>query len=192
MGINFSNFTFNISTVILGIFFIVSTIFYILIFYKHHKRNRLEISEVLEIYMKYIVLLGVSIFILIIAFDMFLTGLSAIEYRKERYTNFVAFVIVTSLVIWNFIRFLKSNLKDIEVSSREENKKNTAKIGEVLELIFLSIIIFMPIWRIPEFVKLIEDKKELFIQIGISFFYSIMSIFILFKLNPLNIKDKLK
>ena len=38
----------------------------------------------------------------------------------------------------------------------------------------------------------IEDKKELFIQIGISFFYSIISIFILFKLNPLNIKDKLK
>lgn len=186
------NFNIKISVIGLSIFIIFATLVYAAIFYKHHKRNKLNYVEIAEIYMKYIALFIISAMILIFAFDMFLTGLKAIEYRRERYTNFILAVLITGIDIWNFIRFVKLNLKDIKIEEREEEKKNTIKVGEVLQLIFFTIIMLTPIWRIPEFFKLLEDKKEMFIQIGISFFYSILAIFLLLKLNPLDIKNKLQ
>lgn len=164
------NFNIKISVIGLSIFIIFATLVYAAIFYKHHKRNKLNYVEIAEIYMKYIALFIISAMILIFAFDMFLTGLKAIEYRRERYTNFILAVLITGIDIWNFIRFVKLNLKDIKIEEREEEKKNTIKVGEVLQLIFFTIIMLTPIWRIPEFFKLLEDKKEMFIQIGISFF----------------------
>lgn len=192
MSFNFTNFSITINTFVTIIFFVITTIIYIGIFSKHHKRNKLNYVEISEIFMSYTVLMIISTFILLIAFDLFLTGLEAIEYRRERYANFISSVIMTSIVVWNFIRFLKHNLKDIEISEKETTEKKTLKVGEVLQLIFFIIIMFTPIWRIPEFLKLIENKVELIKQILISFFYSILAIFLLVKLNPLDIKNKLK
>lgn len=192
MSFNFTNFSITINTFVAIIFFVITTIIYVGIFSKHHKRNKLNYVEISEIFMSYTVLMIISTFILLIAFDLFLTGLEAIEYRRERYANFISSVIMTSIVVWNFIRFLKHNLKDIEISEKETTEKKTLKVGEVLQLIFFIIIMFTPIWRIPEFLKLIENKIELIKQILISFFYSILAIFLLVKLNPLDIKNKLK
>lgn len=192
MNINFTNYSITINTIVMIIFILISTLIYVGIFSKHHKRNKLNYVEISEIYISYIVLMMISTFILLVAFDMFLTGLEAIEYRRERYANFFFSVIVTAGVIWNFVRFVKHNLKDFETSDKESSNKKTLKVGEILQLIFFTIIIFTPLWRIPEFLKLIEDKKELLIQIGISFFYSILAIFLLIKLNPIDIKEKLK
>lgn len=192
MNFNFTNFSITINTFVAIIFFVITTIIYVGIFSKHHKRNKLNYVEISEIFMSYTVLMIISTFILLIAFDLFLTGLEAIEYRRERYANFISSVIMTSIVVWNFIRFLKHNLKDIEISEKETTEKKTLKVGEVLQLIFFIIIMFTPIWRIPEFLKLIENKVELIKQILISFFYSILAIFLLIKLNPLDIKNKLK
>lgn len=192
MNIDFTNYSITINSALIVIFLLLSSVLYVCIFYKHHKRNKLNYVEISEIFISYTVLTIISAFILLIAFDLFLTGLEAIEYRRERYANFASSVIMTSIVVWNFVRFLKHNLKDIEISDKEETDKKTIKVGEILQLVFFIIIIFTPIWRIPEFLKLIENKIELIKQIAISFFYSILAIFLLLKLNPLDIKNKLK
>lgn len=191
MNINFTNFSIEINTFKVIVFLIFSILIYIGIFYNHHKRNKLNYVEISEIFISYLVLMIIFTFVLIAAFDFFFTGLKAIEYRRERYTNFTYFVIIVALDIWSFVKFIKYNLRDIQLSEKEENKKITLKIGEVFQLIFLVIIIFNPLWKIPDFLKLIENKLELIKEILESFFYSFLSIFLLLKLNPLDIKEKL-
>ena len=77
-------------------------------------------------------------------------------------------------------------------SERKENDKKNIKIGEILQFIALFIFIFAPIWKIPFFLEIKEYKQELVKQILISIFMMIASMFLMYELNPLDIKNKIK
>lgn len=120
--------------------------------------------------------------------------IDAYSYRDERIeviSRVVLGIIIVSVTIINFIFYLKRNLQDMNQEIIEENKKRTMKIGEVLELIFFTIFLFTPIWRIPSFINIFE-KSELIVEIGKSIFLSFLSIILLYNLNPVDIKDKVR
>lgn len=116
---------------------------------------------------------------------------SYIDERAEVISRVLSGIIIASATIINFIFYLKRNLQDMNQEIREENKKRTMKIGEILELIFFTIFLFTPIWRIPSFIK-ISQKSELIVEIGKSIFMSFLSIILLYNLNPIDIKNKSK
>ncbi len=78
---------------------------------------------------------------------------------------------------------------DLEI--REENKKRTMKIGEILEFIFLTFFIFTPLWRIPTFIDMYKHNENLILEIAKSVLLTIVSIFLMYQLNPLEIKNKI-
>ena len=77
----------------------------------------------------------------------------------------------------------------MDAEIRESNKKNNIKIGEILQLIFFILFTFTPIWRIPTFIRVFNNKKKLIIEIIKSFLLCIASLFLLILLNPLDIKN---
>ncbi len=120
--------------------------------------------------------------------------IDAYNYRDERIeviSRILLGIIIASVTIINFIFYLKRNLQDMNQEIKEENKKRTMKIGEILELIFFTIFLFTPIWRIPNFIKL-HESSELIVEIGKSIFLSFLSIILLYNLNPMNIKCRFK
>ena len=88
--------------------------------------------------------------------------------------------------------YIKRNLRDYNSITREHNKQVTLKIGEILEFIIFIIFILAPIWRIPAFIDLFNNKPEMIKEILKAFLLSIAAIILLFNLNPLNIKGKLR
>ena len=102
-------------------------------------------------------------------------------------------IIIISITIINFIFYIKRNLKDLDLdlNIREENKKQTMKIGEILELIIFTIFLFMPIWRIPNFIELYQNNKGVIVEILKSIFISLLSLLLLYNLNPMDIKEKI-
>lgn len=81
---------------------------------------------------------------------------------------------------------------DPNQEERESVRKATIRIGEILEFIIFTIFILMPIWCIPHFISLVPERKELIKELIIVFAISFASIFLMFTLNPLNLKEKLK
>lgn len=118
--------------------------------------------------------------------------IDAYSYRDERaevISRVLIGIIIISVTIINYIFYLKKNLQDLDQELREENKKCTMKIGEILELIFFTIFLFTPIWRIPSFMKL-SETSNLIVEIGKSIFVSFLSVILLYNLNPMDIKNK--
>lgn len=114
------------------------------------------------------------------------------DERSEVITRVSLGIVIISATIINFIFYIKRNLKDFNPVIREENKKRTMQIGEILQLIIFSIFLFAPIINIPNFLGILSNKKELIIQILKSFAISISAFILLYNLNPLNIKNKMK
>ncbi len=100
-------------------------------------------------------------------------------------------ILIISATVINYIFYIKRNLKDLNPDIREKIKKNNIKIGEIIEFIFFIIFALTPIWRIPVFIELFEDKRRLIIEIIKAFTLSIASIILLFSLNPININEKI-
>ena len=100
-------------------------------------------------------------------------------------------ILIISATVINYIFYIKRNLKDLNPDIREKIKKNNIKIGEIIEFIFFIIFALTPIWRIPVFIELFEDKRRLIIEMIKAFALSIASIILLFSLNPININEKI-
>lgn len=182
---------FELSTWLIGLYLLVVGIVYFLIFRKHHKRNEVELFELVNLVTKFFVITTVSIIIIVFGIDFILMANQYIETRFDVIAAIITGILLISATIINYIFYLKRALKDYEVVERQENKKRTLQIGEWLQLIFFVIMIFMPIIRIPYFIKVFEDKVELATDIFRSFLISFAAMFVLYNLNPLNIKEKL-
>ncbi len=121
--------------------------------------------------------------------------ITANEYRENRseVIGYVLFgIAIISVSVIYYIFYIKGSLIDPNQEERESVKKATLKIGEILEFIIFTIFIFMPIWCIPHFISLVPERKELIKELIIVFAISFASIFLMFTLNPLNLKEKLK
>lgn len=192
LSVDLKNIKFNHITIIVGIYIIVLGIIYYLIFHKHHKRNKVELSELVSLLTTYYSLSVIST--LLIAFGIYCFAI-AHEYNYDRadvIMYLITGILIISFTIINYIFYIKRNLVDYNQTIREMNKKAALKVGEVLEFIIFTIFIFTPIWRIPAFIGLFDDKKEMFIEILKSFLLTFGSIILLINLNPLDVKNGFK
>lgn len=185
------NLNFNVMTIVLGVYLIAIGILYYVIYHKHHKRNKVELDELVTLVTKFYSLTMLSTFFIYIGGAcMFMAN--AVKYdRSEVMLHIVVGIIIISATIINYIFYIKKSLIDYDPNIRAENKKRTIKIGEVLELIFFLIFMLMPLWRISSFIE-ITDKKELVIEILKSLGISIASTVLLIALNPVDVKGKIK
>jgi len=189
LSVNFENLKFNHITIIFGVYIIILGIIYYLIFHKHHKRNQVDFGELISLLTKYYSLSIIST--LLIVFGIYCFGL-AHEYsydRTEVIMYMITGILIISLTIINYIFYIKRNLVDYNQTIREMNKKSMLKVGEVLEFIIFTIFVFAPIWRIPAFIELFDDKRKMILEIVKSFLLSIGSIILLINLNPLDVKN---
>lgn len=125
---------------------------------------------------------------------MFVDGMIYSEVRSERITSFIMSILIISGDILYFTLFIKNNLKEISKAEQIEEEKSEKNIGEIIQLILFSIIILMPIWNIPKFINIYNsmiESKILILEVGKTVSYSILGIFLLISLNPLNVKEKL-
>ncbi len=188
---NFRLSSFNITTIGIGIYLIVLGIMYYFIFHKHHKRNKVEFNELISLLTKYYSLSIISTIIIILGVQCFVFAKQSNYDRNEVILYIFTGILIISATLINYIFYIKRNLRDYNPVTREHNKQVTLKIGEVLELIIFIIFILMPIWRIPVFIDLFDNKKEMIIEILKSFLLSTAAIILIFNLNPLNVKEKL-
>lgn len=184
---------FNISNkligILFGIYFISVGIIYYFIFRKHHKRNKIEFSELISLVVKFYTTVTVSL--VIIAFGIYCI-IDANHYKDDRMDviSYLALgIIIISTVIINFIFYIKRSLLDLNPIVREENKKRTLKIGEILELIIFILLIFVPIFRIHNLIEIFDNKKEFIIELVRDIAISCSSIILLVNLNPCKIKE---
>lgn len=179
----------NIIFILVGLYIIALGIIYFLIFRKHHKRNKVEIDELIELVSKFFSLTTISLFI--IGCGIYLFRNAAIHrYDNEEVRNSIILgIFIISATVLNYINYLKKSLKDFEEEVRQEKRKNDFKIGQIILLVLLIVFMLMPILRIPTFLKLKEFKEKLYFEIGKTVLLSISSIFLLYNLDPMGIKE---
>lgn len=182
---------FELSTWLIGLYIALVGVFYFLIFRKHHKRNEIELFELVSLVTKFFVVTTVSLCIIVFGIDCILLANTNLETRSDVIAGILTGIVLISGTIIYYIFYIKNALKDYEIVERQENKKRNIKIGEILQLIFFIIMMFMPAIRIPYFIKVFEDKKELITDIVRSFLISFAAMFVLYQLNPLDFKGYL-
>jgi hypothetical protein len=186
--INFENLNFNFTTIIVGIYLIVLGVIYYLIFHKHHKRNKVELFELVSLVTKFYTLTILSTIIIGFGIYCIINANIYIETRSQVVESLLLGIIIISVTIINYIFYIKRNLQDFNQEVREQNKKTIMKIGEILECICFIICILAPILRLPVFIEVFDNRKKLIFEIIKSFAICIAGIILLFALNPLDIK----
>lgn len=192
LSVDFKNLKFNYITIIFSVYIIILGIMYYLIFHKHHKRNHVDFSDLISLLTKYYSLSIISTLLIGVGIYCFMLAHEYSYDRTEVIMYIITGILVISLTIINYIFYIKRNLVDYNQTIREMNKKAMLRVGEVLEFILFTIFVFAPIWRIPVFIDLFDDKGKMMLEIGKSFLLSICSIILLINLNPLDVKNGFK
>lgn len=182
----------DVPFVIIGIYLALVAISYALIFYKHHKRNHVEIFELIELFTKYFAVVTITLIISIIGVDFILVAHEYIDTRVDVIANVSIGIAIISAAIIHLIFYVKKRLKDFDPDLRDADQKHNKKIGEILELIMFIVLMATPLWRIPSFIKLYNpnDNKEFIKAIAEAFAICISAGFLLFAFNPLDIKGR--
>ena len=187
----FFNFNVPINEISIIAFLIICLVSYYLLFKEHHKNNKLKFSEIYPLVINYLVLCIVSFIVLLFGIDRVLIGY---EYNEEIYEvikEFITGFSIISVVIINFIFYVKSHKVNPEPEERKVQEDKTEKIAEIVELVFLLLMIIAPIFNIFRYINFVE-KEELIKQSLLGLLFICVSVFLLFNLNPLDIKGKLK
>lgn len=145
-----------------------------------------------ELVTKFYSLTLLSILLLGAGFFLILNAVTYKYDRMEVITSVSLGIFINILVVYNYIVYIRKSLQDLNQEIREEEKRRTIKIGEILELIIFTIMILTPLWRIPYLIDIYENKKEFTIEIIKVCVISIAALFLLYNLNPMNIKEKIK
>lgn len=185
---NFSEINFTVATIAGGAFLILLGVIYYLIFHKHHKKNQVELFELIELVTKFYVRTIILIILLLVSAYFIILAVHFQEDRSDTLSYILLAIIIASISILNYRKYIKDSLQDYVMEVRQENNKRALKIGEILELICFIVCILAPIWRLPGFINVFGDKQKLAIEIVKAFAISIGGIILLFALNPMNIK----
>ncbi len=185
---DFSKINFTYLTIIGGVFLIILGVLYYLIFHKHHKRNNVELFELIELVTRFYVRSILLIILLSLSVYFIMMGVYLKEERTDAISCVVVAIIIASFSILSYRKYIKLSLLDYNTEIRAENNERKLKIGEVLEVICFIICILAPIWRIPGFIEVFDDKSKLALEIIKSFGISIGGLILMFALNPMNIK----
>lgn len=190
----FSNFTLPINEISISVFFIICLVSYYFLFKDHHKRNELKFHEIYPLVINYLILCIISFLVLAFGIDRVFTGYVYNDEIYEVIKEFVTGFAIISVVIINFIFYVKKHRVDLtnkEQEAREENDKRDLKIAEVIELVILSLMFILPIFNIFKYINYIDKAEQIRQTLGGLLFMAI-SLFLLISLNPLNIKEKFK
>lgn len=175
--------------VVLGL--IIIGVSYYLLFKEHHKRNEMTFSEIYPLVIEYLVMCIISGILLVVAINCIITGYTYTDEIKEVIKELAIGFSIIILVIIHFIFWVKKHRIDLDKSEREAEEKRTADIAEWIELIVFIAMIIAAIFNIIKYVQFI-DVTEKIKQIVGSILIIIASIVLLYNLNPLGIKDKIK
>lgn len=185
---DFSKINLTVATISGGALLILLGVIYYLIFHKHHKRNKVELFELVELVTRFYVRTIVLILLLLVSAYFIFLAVYFQEDRNDTISYILLAIIIASISIINYRAYIKASLLDYEIEIRKETNRRTLKIGEILEVICFIICILAPVWRIPGFIEVFGDKPKLTIEIIKSFGISIGGLVLLFALNPMNIK----
>lgn len=187
----FSNFNLPINEVSVILFLVVCLISYYFIFKEHHKKNKLKFHEIYPRVINYIILCMVSVLVLLFGIDRVFTGYVYNDEIYEVIKEFVTGFAIISVVITNFIFYLKRNKVDLIQETRDAQDEKDSKIAEIIEIVIFSLMFIVPLFNIFRYINYI-DKLERTRQIVFGILFMIMSVFLLFSMNPLNIRGKIK
>lgn len=167
---------------------------YYFIFHKHHKRNKVEEFELVELFTNYFVTLSMSILIFAVGIYFFKVAYDVLYDRALMIKYIIIAIAIISGVIINFYFYIKRNLKDFNPEARVNYKNRVIRVGEILELVCFSILALMPLWRINNLIILyrFNEREEFLETLFFSFVMTIVSVFLLYNLNPLDIREKIK
>ena len=188
----FFNISINLTLSITFISFLLFIVLYFIIYRKYNKRNELNITEIIINCVNFSVKSAIHVFILILGLDYFIEGLLLIEAKYERYANFVVSVFIISGTIYHYIRYIKKSLIDIDKSQIQVKANRNEKIAEYILFIFLGLMIITPILYIPRITAVMIDTKTMFFEILKSIGCTVIGIFLMFYMNPLEIIYKKK
>ena len=191
-SVDFKNLDFNIVTLGLGIYLIALGIVYYFIFHKHHKKNKIELDELMSLVTKFYTLTTLSFIIIGTGIFCIINANQFKDSRSDVIMGVFLGILIISITIISYVFYIKRSLKDLNQEEREKDRKHIAKVGEILQLIFFTIFILMPIWRIPVFIEVIDDRKKLIIELVRSFGLCIAALILLNSINSIDIKGKIK
>ena len=184
-----NNYKLDISGIWLGAYIAFVVALYCIIFYKHHKRNHIQLFELVPLFTNFFVTISVSVLILGFGVWYFIDGFKYIDTRSDVIQhNVIAFIAVVGTIV-NFIFYLKRRLKDLDDSVRAKTNKESLQWGEILQFIIFIIMMFMPFWRMNDFLQIYENKPLLYKEIAKSCAISIAAGFLLWQMNPLHFKQ---
>ena len=191
MEIEFTTFKLPINEGIVMLYIAIIGISYYFIFRKHHKDNLLKFADIYPLFINYSVLCIISTFVLIFGVDVLLTGYMFQEQRSEVVLDLIAGLSIISIVILNFIYYIKKNKAPVNIEMQEEKNKMDAKISEWIELIIFIAMFVYSIFNIIKYSNFVDEleKQRQVLLYSIS---AIISIFLLLHFKPLNIKEKFK
>lgn len=187
----FSNFTLPISQITVIPFLVICLISYYFIFKEHHKKNEMKFHEIYPLVINYLILCIISFLVLIFGIDRVITGYVYNDEIYEVIQEFITGFAIISIVIINFIFYIKKHKQDLVQEEREEEEKKTTNIAEIIELVLLIAMFIIPIFNIFKYINFI-DKTEQIRQIFGGVLFMVISVFLMFSLNPLDIKGKIK
>ena len=186
----FSNFNLPINQFFVIVFLAVCLISYYFIFRVHHKKNELKFFEIYPLVINYLILCIISFFVLLFGIDRVLTGYVYNDEIYEVLKEFITGFTIISVVIINFIFYIKKHTEDLIQEEREENEKQTSNIAEIIEFVLLILMFIVPIFNIFKYINYI-DKTEQIRYICGGFLFMAITAFLMLKLNPLDIKGKI-
>lgn len=175
--------------IVLGI--VLIGISYYLIFRKHHKKNGMTFAEIYPLVIEYFAISIISIFFLLIGLGCIARGCTDNDEIGEVIKEFAIGITIISLTILHFVFWIKTHKVDLEKSEREASEIKTSNIAEWIELIAFILIIIASVFNIVKYAQFI-DEAEKYSHIGTSVLCIIAAIILLYNMNPLGIKDKIK
>lgn len=190
--INFKDIDVSIFTIFFGLYLVAIGIAYYFIFRKHHKKNKVQLDELFSLITRFYTLTILSNITIILGIGCILSANTVKYDRGQVMFCILAGILLISITIINYVFYIKRSLEDMDDTERIATRKKNIKVGEIIELIFFIIFILMPIWRIPKFIEVIDDKKELIIELARSFGLCIAALILINALNPIDIKGRLK
>ena len=183
-----------VGSIALLIYMIICIGSYYLIFNKHHKRNNLKDFEILKSFTNYFVTLSMTVVVMFIGIQFFKEASNNLDDRSTEITFLIWAILIITGAICNFIFFIKRNLKDLDPAIRISYEKRMMKTAEILEIICFGLFIFMPLWlKVPLKIAYADGDKQLFAKyLAASIISPFTSIFLLYQLNPLDIRNRIK
>ena len=186
----FVNISFGIYVAICIVALFISIPLYFIIYKNYMKRNEFKLGEKLEKCFDFVSKTILFVFFFIVGIDYFIEGMLLLEAVYERYTNFGVSILVISLDLFFYIRYIKGSFVDIDRNKEKVVEENTNKLSEYVFFIMLCLVIITPILNLPNIVAIFYDKEGFVFEIVKSFTYTLVGCFLMYVMNPLEILYK--